>query len=615
MGMGIGRSRHPDLMTLDIGTLTGRFYIQVHAADQVGDVKRRIQEMEGIAMESQILIWREKALADDSTPISAFGIQDGSRMQLVLHMSTGPGPPMKIKQNVKDDDPVVLLLCKEDDDMYMLEFHMTDIRDSRPDRRRLLQLAELAGLEVFHDLSLDASSFVMNSLRRDRDQNIQESEEDLMSQMRMQMQRRQSEEMREIGMGMGEMEMGRDTRGDRLFDSQTHTQTQTSQEELERRPDSGDSCSSTNSFRSIGRSSSTDSLRLRRPLSPSSSNSNSTCNTRPSSGESAMQDLLRDVLGLKSAGAYKARGYPRTARRRVRPATAISVMRIPGGTGPMIIIPKTRPASAIQLAKRRSVMDDTPPATPPTERAVGSSDVVGGLCTKPRSLPQERGKGKPTTTGGRRLRKRRSSMPMPMDYTNGEGPSPCSSSIDTDLASSTEHVNEFTSLSGTTTGRRGGCSRVIKTGTITMRQRGMECLHHQDSTSSLSALLTTHNQPNIADHPTNTNTNTNNNGRTEKTSARTDRPRSKRDPNSGSGSLRTVPPRTPVTTVITSRRCFSCKKKIGPATSFKCRCNQMFCSVHRYSDRHSCVFDYRGAGKIMLAKENPPIKKEKLEKI
>ncbi|KAI8588752.1 hypothetical protein BDZ88DRAFT_384337, partial [Geranomyces variabilis] len=60
------------------------------------------------------------------------------------------------------------------------------------------------------------------------------------------------------------------------------------------------------------------------------------------------------------------------------------------------------------------------------------------------------------------------------------------------------------------------------------------------------------------------------------------------------------------------RRCYLCKKKVGPATSFKCRCNQVFCSVHRYSDRHSCSFDYKGAGKVALAKENPVVKKEKL---
>ncbi|KAI9096167.1 hypothetical protein DFS34DRAFT_561989, partial [Phlyctochytrium arcticum] len=60
------------------------------------------------------------------------------------------------------------------------------------------------------------------------------------------------------------------------------------------------------------------------------------------------------------------------------------------------------------------------------------------------------------------------------------------------------------------------------------------------------------------------------------------------------------------------RRCFLCRKKLGPATSFKCRCNQIFCCTHRYSDRHPCSFDYRTAGKAALVKENPLIRKEKL---
>ncbi|KAJ3149696.1 hypothetical protein HDU86_006873 [Geranomyces michiganensis] len=85
----LGRAQHPDFFTLDVGTLTGRFEMQVHAQDEVGDVKRRIQESEGIPIESQILVWREKALADDASPIGAYGIQDGSRLQLVLHMCTG----------------------------------------------------------------------------------------------------------------------------------------------------------------------------------------------------------------------------------------------------------------------------------------------------------------------------------------------------------------------------------------------------------------------------------------------------------------------------------------------------------------------------------------------
>ncbi|TPX61640.1 hypothetical protein PhCBS80983_g00944 [Powellomyces hirtus] len=394
---------HPDFFTLDIGTLTGRFYIQVHAADEVGDVKRRIQESEGIPMESQILVWREKALADDSSPIGTFGIQDGSRLQLVLHMSTGPGPPMKMKQVIKDEDPVVLLLCKEDDDMYMLEFHMTDLKDKKPDRRRLLQLAELAGLEVFHDLSASTSNMIMNSLQNQEDE---EQQADELS--------RQAYHFQEC--------------------HQIH------------RPDSGDSGTSTNTFDSLDRSSSVGSVGSvdGRPMSPLSESS-----TRPSSGESAMQDLLRDVLGLKPAASYRTRAYPRTARRRIRPATAISVMRIPGGAGPMIIIPKTRPASAVQLAKRRSVMDDTPPATPPTGR------TQGGTKPRPQShntmMPRASSARARTRSGHHRRDKRRA-----------YSPSGCDDSLATlqldQQEPSGEHVNEFTSIAAP-----GRVSRIITT--------------------------------------------------------------------------------------------------------------------------------------------------------
>ena len=40
-----------------------------------------------------------------------------------------------------------------------------------------------------------------------------------------------------------------------------------------------------------------------------------------------------------------------------------------------------------------------------------------------------------------------------------------------------------------------------------------------------------------------------------------------------------------------------------------------FCSVHRYSDKHNYVFDYKGAGQDAIAKANPVVKAEKIEKI
>ncbi|RKO93812.1 hypothetical protein BDK51DRAFT_25117, partial [Blyttiomyces helicus] len=59
----------------------------------------------------------------------------------------------------------------------------------------------------------------------------------------------------------------------------------------------------------------------------------------------------------------------------------------------------------------------------------------------------------------------------------------------------------------------------------------------------------------------------------------------------------------------------SCRKKLGAATSFRCRCSQTFCSIHRYSDRHQCTYDYKEAGKASVARDNPVIKKEKVTKI
>lgn len=61
-------------------------------------------------------------------------------------------------------------------------------------------------------------------------------------------------------------------------------------------------------------------------------------------------------------------------------------------------------------------------------------------------------------------------------------------------------------------------------------------------------------------------------------------------------------------------RCSTCKKRVG-LTGFKCRCGNLFCGSHRYSDKHECPFDYRTAGRDAIAKANPVVKAEKLDKI
>ncbi|KAM9474766.1 AN1-type zinc finger protein 5 isoform 1-T3 [Clarias gariepinus] len=61
-------------------------------------------------------------------------------------------------------------------------------------------------------------------------------------------------------------------------------------------------------------------------------------------------------------------------------------------------------------------------------------------------------------------------------------------------------------------------------------------------------------------------------------------------------------------------RCFTCRKKVG-LTGFDCRCGNLFCAVHRYSDKHDCPYDYRGAAAAQIRKENPIVVAEKIQKL
>uniref|UniRef100_A0A0D3BFL0 AN1-type domain-containing protein n=1 Tax=Brassica oleracea var. oleracea TaxID=109376 RepID=A0A0D3BFL0_BRAOL len=54
----------------------------------------------------------------------------------------------------------------------------------------------------------------------------------------------------------------------------------------------------------------------------------------------------------------------------------------------------------------------------------------------------------------------------------------------------------------------------------------------------------------------------------------------------------------------TVNRCSGCRKKVG-LTGFRCRCGDLFCAEHRYSDRHDCSYDYKIAGREAIARENP----------
>ncbi|EEF49168.1 zinc finger protein, putative [Ricinus communis] len=61
-------------------------------------------------------------------------------------------------------------------------------------------------------------------------------------------------------------------------------------------------------------------------------------------------------------------------------------------------------------------------------------------------------------------------------------------------------------------------------------------------------------------------------------------------------------------------RCSGCRRKVG-LTGFRCRCGDLFCWEHRYSDRHDCSYDYKTVGREAIARENPVVKAAKIVRV
>lgn len=72
--------------------------------------------------------------------------------------------------------------------------------------------------------------------------------------------------------------------------------------------------------------------------------------------------------------------------------------------------------------------------------------------------------------------------------------------------------------------------------------------------------------------------------------------------------------------LMRSQRCMALSP-CRPITSlvclagFECRCGGLYCSTHRYSDKHDCQFDYKKEGEDLIRKNNPVVVGAKLQKI
>ena len=191
----------------------------------------------------------------------------------------GPGSPLKSKKSISNDDSVLLLLCRQNDDLFMLEVHMKDEKDKQTAETHLLQ---------FSEGSLGSSSSLLEGL-------------DVLDM---------TDDFEELAI---EEEM----------------------EDSTSRPASTYSSISTSTFLSLLASS---------DLRPKSGKL-STWKSRPNSsyeGNTVSKDKLTSSL------------LPLKTLKNERPSTAISIMRLPRSSDPMILLPKSRPASAVDIAKTLS---------------------------------------------------------------------------------------------------------------------------------------------------------------------------------------------------------------------------------------------------------------------
>ncbi|KAJ1534410.1 AN1-type zinc finger protein 4 [Nowakowskiella sp. JEL0078] len=249
----------------------------------------------------------------------------------------------------------------------------------------------------------------------------------------------------------------------------------------------------------------------------------------------------------------KLQGYPATPRSKIRPATAISIMRTENP--PTIANPKSRPVTAAcHFKSTRSFQVSTPKKELKViqERVESSQNHNRSLVESSARRNCESKSSKKTKSPDLKF----------FDYPE------------------TISVNKFDSDNQST---------ILQFETLTPKSRSKKIINRN------SVVMKT---------PTPIITGWNTEDRKETLSSRKKRITT---PNK----KKSITPAT----INNKMRCAQCHKKIGLVTMFKCRCNQQYCSVHRLPEVHGCKFDYKEEGRAMLMKDNPLVKKDKVLKI
>lgn len=373
-----------------------------------------------------------------------------------------------MKRLSQEDDQVIFLLCKQSEELYVLEVHLKDGMRPRTVTKHHLRLQsptygnnllDFLGSNEFFDIS------------------------DLCElQIDLENQQVPPEEYRDEGESEGDLSLGASSR-----------------------PSTFSSISSTKSSR---------------PQSGISEFSTASSGSSQASFESLLWEneieQLKDFTELTKSD-KKSIG--------MRPATALSIMRLPFGARPMVIVPKTRPATAEKWIDgfKSHLQSNTHLFEEQLADLSSSTSSISGS--------------------------------------------------DNSLEFFKSHLAQPPSPKSKTTHRRNTAQKVKKTMTGSPGQL-LQFLTNTKST-----------QP-----------------------SRKTTPRKESTP-------RLKTPAKPQVAIVKRSCCSQCNKKLGPAQRYLCKCEQFFCSLHRYSDRHECSYDYKTAARPLLIESNPVVVKEKLVRL
>lgn len=473
------------------------FSIKISSDKTICSLKEAIRDQENIPIEAIVLVFCERVLQNDNSSIKEYGIKDGSTLKLVLQMAggkfiliPGPGPPTKLKTPIKDEDSVVLLLCKQNEELYMLELHMNNFQQRRAAAAQFFKLAALRPTSSTCQLLSEISGLTK----------------------------------------------------DELYDDQGDAYTTS-------RPMSSSSSMSTETFLSL----------IGAP-------SVSSFNSRPGSSKSYEYDLPDEYYyrsaPMSAQSAREERKPPHGLS--LRPATAICLMRLPDiDSLPYFTLPKSRPCTSAVPSRLESELSFQDLIKEFDESDIKQHEPIKAAASKVSfSLDEESAideimlfKSTPLASISRppTTRQKASEAPKPILKIKKQ--------------------NSRFELPKTPATKKSGTAKKLKPPTARVLEKRLSnaSIGQEKEIQQFKSSFT--NTPHETTRP--------------KTQARTS----------------------------IKQKCNACSKKLGLTSGFKCKCGLVFCSVHRYSDRHTCSFDYKEAGRAALIRENPLMRDDKVLKL